>query len=59
MQKALEERKITVISADHERIPNTMKDVTPDQALDVQKLIDLLEDDDDVQNVFHNMNIIE
>ena len=59
MQKALEERKITVISADHERVANTMKDVTPEQAQDVQKLIDLLEDDDDVQNVFHNMNIIE
>jgi YebC/PmpR family DNA-binding regulatory protein len=56
MQKALEERKITVISTDTERIPNTFKEgLSPEQIAEVQKLIDLLEDDDDVQNVFHNM----
>lgn len=55
MQKALEEKKITVVSSDKERVPNTFKEVTPEQEAEVQKLIDLLEDDDDVQNVFHNM----
>ena len=55
MQKALEEKKIVVVSAENERIPNTFKEVTAEQAADVQKLLDLLEDDDDVQNVFHNM----
>ncbi|MBI2270596.1 MAG: YebC/PmpR family DNA-binding transcriptional regulator [Bacteroidetes bacterium] len=55
MQKALEEKKITVISSDKERVPNTFKEVTSEQEAEVQKLIDLLEDDDDVQNVFHNM----
>ena len=55
MQKALEEKKINVISTDHERIATTFKDVSPEQEAEVHKLIDLLEDDDDVQNVFHNM----
>jgi len=56
MQKALEEKKITVVSSDKERVPNTFKEgLTPEQEAEVQKLIDLLEDDDDVQNVFHNM----
>lgn len=55
MQKALEDKKITVVSSDKERFPNTFKEVTPVQETEVQKLIDLLEDDDDVQNVFHNM----
>ena len=56
MQKALEEKKITVISTDTERVPNTFKEgLTPEQEAEVQKLVDLLEDDDDVQNVFHNM----
>lgn len=55
MQKALEEKNITVNSTDYERIPNTFKEVTPEQEADVQKLIDLLEEEDDVQNVFHNM----
>ncbi|MCC6690672.1 MAG: YebC/PmpR family DNA-binding transcriptional regulator [Bacteroidia bacterium] len=58
MQKALEEKKITVLSSDKERVPNTYKDVTPQQQVEIQKLIDLLEDDDDVQNVFHNMREI-
>ena len=59
MQKALEERKINVVSTDNERVPNTHKEVTEEQAAEVQKLIDLLEEDDDVQNVFHNMTVIE
>lgn len=55
MQKALEEKKIAVLSTETERVPNTFKEVTPEQEAEVQKLIDLLENDDDVQNVFHNM----
>ncbi|MCR6721262.1 MAG: YebC/PmpR family DNA-binding transcriptional regulator [Chitinophagaceae bacterium] len=55
MQKALEERNITPISAEVEWIPSTTVPVTDEQAEDVSKLIEKLEQDDDVQKVFHNM----
>lgn len=55
MQKALEERSIEVKSARLERIPLSMVPVADDQATEVLKLIDALEEDDDVQAVYHNM----
>ncbi len=55
MQKALEEMGVTVISAEKERIPNSFVEVTEEQKAEVQKMIDKLEEDDDVQQVFHNM----
>ena len=55
MQKALEEKNITPISAELEWIPNVTVPVNDDQAADVSKLIEKLEQDDDVQKVFHNM----
>lgn len=55
LQKALEERSITPISAELEWIPTTTVPVTDAQAEDVSKLIERLEQDDDVQKVFHNM----
>ena len=55
MQKALEDRKITPISAELEWIPSTTVPVNDEQAADVSKLIEKLEQDEDVQKVFHNM----
>lgn len=55
MQKALEERNITPISAEVEWIPTTTVPVNDEQAEEVSKLIERLEQDDDVQKVFHNM----
>jgi YebC/PmpR family DNA-binding regulatory protein len=55
MQKALEERNIIPISAEVEWIPSTTVPVTDAQAEDVSKLIERLEQDEDVQKVFHNM----
>ena len=55
MQKALEERNITPISAELEWIPGTTVPLTDEQAEDVSKLIERLEQDEDVQKVFHNM----
>ena len=55
MQKALEEKGITVISAKLERIPLSTVLVGEAQAADVIKLIDKLDEDDDVQAVYHNM----
>lgn len=55
MQKALEEKNITPISAEVEWIPTTTVPVNDIQAEEVSKLIERLEQDDDVQKVFHNM----
>ncbi|HVS93735.1 MAG TPA: YebC/PmpR family DNA-binding transcriptional regulator [Mucilaginibacter sp.] len=55
MQKALEEAGIEVKSAKLERIPQSFHEVNEEQAADVLKLIDKLEEDDDVQAVYHNM----
>lgn len=55
MQKALEERNITPISSELEWIPLNTVAVTDEQAEDVYKLIERVEQDDDVQQVFHNM----
>ncbi|HEX8377043.1 MAG TPA: YebC/PmpR family DNA-binding transcriptional regulator [Pedobacter sp.] len=55
MQKALEEKGFEMKSAKLERIALSHTDVTEEQAVDVFKLIDKLEDDDDVQAVYHNM----
>ena len=55
LQKALEERNMTPISAELEWIPTTTVPVTDAQAEDVSKLIEKLEQDEDVNKVFHNM----
>jgi len=55
MQKALEEKNITPISAEVEWIPSTTVPLNDSQAEDVSKLIERLEQDEDVQKVFHNM----
>jgi YebC/PmpR family DNA-binding regulatory protein len=55
MQKALEERGITPISSELEWLPLNTVEISEAQAEDVFKLIERLEQDDDVQQVFHNM----
>ncbi len=55
MQKALEEKHITPISAEVEWIPTTTVPLNDVQVEDVSKLIERLEQDEDVQKVFHNM----
>jgi YebC/PmpR family DNA-binding regulatory protein len=55
MQKALEEKNIIPISAELEWIPGSTVPVSDAQAEDVSKLIERLEQDEDVQKVFHNM----
>lgn len=56
MQRALESAGIAVTTAELRRIPNNLVTLSDDQAEDIIKIIERLEDDDDVQNVFHNMN---
>ena len=55
IQSYLEENKIEIISSGFERIPQVTKAITAEQAEDVEKLLEKLEEDDDVQNVYHTM----
>jgi DNA-binding regulatory protein, YebC/PmpR family len=55
IQKHLEENGFEIFSAEFERIPNDLKELTEEQQAQIHKLIDKLEEDEDVQNVFHNM----
>jgi YebC/PmpR family DNA-binding regulatory protein len=55
LQKALEDKSITPLSAELEWIPTTTVPVSDAQAEDVSKLIERLEQDEDVNKVFHNM----
>ena len=55
IQKYLEENEFEIISAEFERIPNDFKEVTAEQREVLDKLLEKFEDDEDVQNVFHNI----
>jgi YebC/PmpR family DNA-binding regulatory protein len=55
VQLALEERKISPISAEHEYIPTAPVELPEAQAAEVLALVDKLEQDDDVQSVFHTL----
>lgn len=55
IQKELENRKIDILSSGFERIPQITKELTEDQIADVEKLIEKIEEDDDVMNVYHTM----
>lgn len=55
IQKYLEEAGFEILSAEFERIPNDLKELNEEQRAQVYKLLDKLEEDEDVQNVFHNM----
>ncbi|MCH5247252.1 MAG: YebC/PmpR family DNA-binding transcriptional regulator [Muribaculaceae bacterium] len=55
IQKYLETNGFEIVSAEFERIPHELKEVTPEQRQSIEKLLEKLEEDEDVQNVFHNM----
>lgn len=55
IQSELESRGIEILSSGFERIPQVTKQLTPEQAADVEKLLEKIEEDDDVQNVYHTM----
>ena len=55
MQKALEEKSIATTSAEVEWIPSNLIELNEEQAQEVLKLVDRLEQDEDVQKVFHNL----
>ena len=55
IQKEIEARGMEIISSGFERLPQVTKELTEEQQADVDKLLEKLEDDDDVQNIFHTM----
>ncbi|MCK0162054.1 YebC/PmpR family DNA-binding transcriptional regulator [Allomuricauda sp. F6463D] len=55
IQKELESREIEIISSGFDRIPQVTKELNEEEAADVEKLLEKIEEDDDVQNVFHSM----
>lgn len=55
IQKELEERNIEILSSGFDRIAQVTKELNEEQQADVEKLLEKIEEDDDVQNVFHNM----
>jgi YebC/PmpR family DNA-binding regulatory protein len=55
IQSELESRDLEILSSGFERIPQVTKALTPDEAADVEKLLEKIEEDDDVQNVYHTM----
>ncbi|MBL6663524.1 MAG: YebC/PmpR family DNA-binding transcriptional regulator [Flavobacteriales bacterium] len=59
MQKQLESMNIELESSELQRFPNNTKTLVGEEAKLVLKLIDKLEEDEDVQNVFHNMEMTE
>jgi len=56
IQSALEEKNFEILSSGFERIPQVTKKLTEEQAADVDKLLEKLDNDDDVQNVYHTMD---
>ncbi len=55
IQKYLEDNGYEIHSAEFERIPNDTKKLNEEQRTQIEKLLEKFEDDEDVQNVFHNM----
>ncbi|MDA8695321.1 YebC/PmpR family DNA-binding transcriptional regulator [Flavobacteriales bacterium] len=56
IQKKLEEEGIDIVESGFDRIPSTTKELGMDETIEVEKLIEKLEEDEDVQNVFHTMS---
>jgi len=59
VQKKLEQMGIEPENASLQRIPTETKSLTVDQSVRVLKLIDEFEDDDDIQNVYHNLEVTD
>ena len=55
LQKELERRKFNITSSEFEREAITLKDLSEDEMIKVEKLVNMIDEDDDVQNVYHNL----
>ncbi|MDR1866589.1 MAG: YebC/PmpR family DNA-binding transcriptional regulator [Bacteroidales bacterium] len=59
VQKRLEELGVEAENAELQRIPAETKTIDPEDGVKVLKIIEMFEEDDDVQNVFHNMEVTD
>ncbi|MDT8432494.1 MAG: YebC/PmpR family DNA-binding transcriptional regulator, partial [Bacteroidales bacterium] len=59
VQKKLEELGLDTESAELQRIPNDTKTLSVEESLQILRIVEEFEDDDDVQNVFHNLEVTE
>ena len=59
VQKKLQEMGMEPESAELQRIPNDVADLTMEQAVQIMKIVEEFEDDDDVQAVSHNLNVTD
>jgi len=57
IQKYLEENSLEILSSGFERISTTTTSLSEEQQADVEKLLEKLEEEDDVQNVYHSMEM--
>ncbi|HSJ67078.1 MAG TPA: YebC/PmpR family DNA-binding transcriptional regulator [Anditalea sp.] len=55
MQKALEDKNIEITSAEFQRFPMSTTELTPEQEEEIHKMIERMEEDDDINQVYHNM----
>lgn len=55
IQKYLEDHNIEIVSGEFERIPLDTKELTEEQRVDIDKLLDKFDEDDDITNIFHNI----
>ena len=58
IQKELEDRSLEILSSGFDRIPKITHEISPKQKIEVIKLIEKIEDDEDVQNVYHTLKMI-
>ncbi len=56
IQSELEKRNIIINSSGFDRIPNVTKEINEEEIEDIEKLLEKIENDDDVQNVYHTMS---
>ena len=59
IQNYLEDKELEILSSGFERIPTTTKKLNEEEQSDVEKLLERLEEEDDVQNVYHSMDLSE
>jgi YebC/PmpR family DNA-binding regulatory protein len=55
MQKALEDKGVNILSAELQRLPNTTVELNEEQQHEILTLVERMEEDDDIQAVYHNM----
>ena len=59
LQKGIEAHGLVIQSAGLQRVPKTFTTITAEQEVELDKLVSMLEEDDDVQHVYHNARLAD